>query len=190
VPLPPFTTIASLAREAIITAATVQEYKLNKRGWRRFASHIQQVIALVIASALQQLEDNLGRMEPHLSHLLDVLSEIQRELGHMESLSIFRRLREEPKAILDYEHRLGRALDIFKLQRVLKFDEAFSNILSDSRSILSDIISVKRAVQRVDAQVSHSYALASDIRVDVKKVHHVLSRTASDVLNSQRDVPC
>lgn len=53
-------------------------------------------------------------------------------------------------------------------------------MLIDSRSILSNLISVKQAVQRVDARVADNHALASDIHAGIQNVHrHVLDSQES-----------
>lgn len=79
-------------------------------------------------------------------------------------------------------------VQFFQLQNIVKSDAAFSNMLIDSRSIMSNLISVKQAVQRVDAQVADNHALASDIHVNVQNVHRLLCSTTSHVLDSQESV--
>lgn len=84
--VPPFTIVAKLAREAIQMAELVQvslhvveppfttisnimfqEYKRNRKKWTSFVVHVQQIVALVIASAmphnsLEPFEENMWRM--------------------------------------------------------------------------------------------------------------------------------
>lgn len=62
----------------------------------------------------------------------------------------------------------GLNIPLYQLQNVIKTDDSLLKILADARSIVSDLLSVKQTVERLDIQVSRKHAV---LRADVQKVH-------------------